>query len=450
MLEFLSSNVLSVIFVFGTVVVIHEFGHFIIAKLLKIRVEVFAVGFGPRLLGFRAGETDYRLCAIPLGGYVKMAGENPADELTGGVEEFLSRPKWQRFLVAVMGPTMNVLLALFLMTGLFYHKFEIPAWLEEPVVVGVIETDSPADKAGFQPGDRITSIGEKKNPNWEEFSLEVVTSAGKPLSLEIQRKGQSIRQVVTPEMQGRQRSGYLGISPFYASSLVVKDVLKGKPAAQAGILPGDRIVKIDGIDLEKAGKDLRDVLQHTHDEVVAVSVIRNGRELELNVRPFFDKASNSRMIGIGRDQSQKMIVKTLTLGEAFNESLKQNLKFTGLIFDILQKLFKREVSVRMIEGPIGIAKQSGLAAKSGFSDLLYLMAAISLNLGIMNLLPIPVLDGGVIAIIFIETVIRRNLSLQLRERITQVGFALLILLAMIVTYNDIIKSLPASLEKYFP
>jgi regulator of sigma E protease len=337
-----------------------------------------------------------------------------------------------------------------LLAGLFYHKFEIPAWLEEPVVVGIIETDSPADKAGIQPGDRITAIGEKKDPNWEEFSLEVITSAGRSLDLEILRNGQTIRQVVTPETQGRHRGGYLGIFPFSPSSLMVKDVLKGKPAAQAGILPGDRIVKIDGIDLEKAGKDLRDVLQHTRNEVVAITVVRNGKELDLSVKPFLDKASNSRMIGIGRDQTQKMTVRNLSLGQAFQESVKQNVKFTGLIFDILQKLFKREVSVRMIEGPIGIAKQSGLAAKSGFSDLLYLMAAISLNLGIMNLLPIPVLDGGVIAIIIIESVIRRNLSLQLRERITQIGFALLILLAVIVTYNDIIKSLPASLEKYFP
>jgi regulator of sigma E protease len=230
----------------------------------------------------------------------------------------------------------------------------------------------------------------------------------------------------------------------------VKDVIKGKPAAEAGIRPGDKIIKVAGVDLERAGKDLRDVLQDTHEPVVPIVVLRNGQQMELKVKPYVDKETKSRMIGIERDQTQRTIVKNLSLGEAFRESIKQNIKFTGLIFDILQKLFKREVSLRMIEGPIGIAKQSGIAAKSGFAELIYLMAAISLNLGIMNLLPIPVLDGGIIAIILVETLIRRDLSLRLRERITQVGFVMLILLALVVTYNDIIKALPASLEKYFP
>jgi regulator of sigma E protease len=450
MFEFFSSNVLSVVFVFGTVVIIHEFGHFIVAKLLKIRVEAFAVGFGPRLFGFRKGDTDYRVCAIPLGGYVKMTGENPTEDLTGGIEEFLSRPKWQRFLVAVMGPVMNILLAIFLLTALFYHKFEIPAWLSEPVVVGILENDSPAERAGIRAGDRIVAVGNKINPTWEEFSIEVATSANRPLELEIIRQGQRIQKAVTPEMQGRHRSGYLGVFPFTPSLLVVKGVIKGKPAAEAGLRPGDKIIKVAGVDLEKAGKDLRDVLQDTQEPIVPLVVLRNGQQMEFKVKPYLDKETKNRMIGIERDQTQRTIVKNLSLGEAFQESVKQNIKFTGLIFDILQKLFKREVSLRMIEGPIGIAKQSGIAAKSGFSDLIYLMAAISLNLGIMNLLPIPVLDGGIIAIILIETLIRRDLSLRLRERITQVGFVVLILLALVVTYNDIIKALPASIEKYFP
>jgi regulator of sigma E protease len=179
-------------------------------------------------------------------------------------------------------------------------------------------------------------------------------------------------------------------------------------------------------------------------------VLRQGKALTLDVHPYFDKTTNSRMIGIERSHSPKMKVRNLTLGQAFTESAKTNIKFTGLIFEILHKLLKREVSVRMLEGPVGIARQSGMAAKSGFSELLYLMAAISLNLGIFNLLPIPILDGGVITLILIEALIRRNLSLKLRERITQVGFALLILLAAIVTYNDIVRSLPTSLEKYLP
>lgn len=450
MLEFFSSNILSVIFVFGTVVIIHELGHFFVAKLLKIRVEAFAIGFGPKLVGFRKGETEYKVCAFPLGGYVKMAGENPGEDLTGSIEEFLSRPKWQRFLVAVMGPVMNILLAILLLTGLYYHKFEEPAWVSQPVVVGIVESDSPGEKAGLQPGDRIVAVNDKRNPTWDQFALEVATGANRPMRLEIVRGGQTLYQTITPEMQGRHRGGYLGVFPFTPpfTSLVVKGVIKGKPAEAAGIRPGDKIIKVGDIDLVKAGKDLADVLRRNKAEVVQLTVLRGTQELTVEVKPY--KEGERRLIGIERDNTQEMTVKTLSLGQAFKESIKRNIQFTGLIFDILQRLFKREVSLRMLEGPIGIARQSGIAAKSGFSDLIFLMAAISLNLGIMNLLPIPVLDGGVIAIILLETVIRRDLSLPIRERITQVGVVMLILLAVVVTYNDIIKTLPASLEKYFP
>jgi len=182
--------------------------------------------------------------------------------------------------------------------------------------------------------------------------------------------------------------------------------------------------------------------------VVNLTVLRNNKELTVQVKPY--KEGDRRLIGIELDGTQRMIVKSLSLGQAFKEAIDKNIQIIGSIFDILQRLFKREVSVRMLEGPIGIARHSGMAAESGFADLLMLMAFISLNLGIMNLLPIPVLDGGVIAIILLETVIRRDLTLPIRERITQVGFVMLILLAVVVTYNDIIRTLPASLGKYFP
>lgn len=450
MLDYISSNILSVIFVFGTVVIFHELGHFAVAKLLKIRVEAFAVGFGPRLFGFRRGETDYKVCAIPLGGYVKMAGENPGEDLTGGVEEFLSRPKWQRFLVAVMGPVMNVLLAVVLLTGIYYFKYEEPAILTEPVVAGIVQYDSPAEKSGILPGDSIVAVNDRRNLTWDQFLLEVMTSGERPMELEIVRQGQTIRQTVTPQAKGRERGGYLGVYPATPpfSLLVVKRVSKGKPAEEAGILPGDKIVRVGNIDLIKAGKDLQETLKRTTDSVVDLTLLRNGKERIVQVKPY--KEGERRLIGIELDATQRMIVKDLTLFQALKEAVAKNVQIIGSIFDILQRLFKREVSVRMLEGPIGIARHSGMAAQSGFTDLLMLMAFISLNLGIMNLLPMPVLDGGVIAIILLETLIRRDLTLAIRERITQVGFVVLILLAVVVTYNDIVRTLPASLTKYFP
>jgi len=450
MLDFFSFNVLSVLFVFCTVVIVHEFGHFIMAKLFKIRVDAFSVGFGPRLLGFRKGETEYKICAIPLGGFVKMAGENPGDEITGGIEEFLSRPKWQRFLVALMGPVMNVLLALFLLAGLFYYKFEVPASRNEPVIVGLISAGSPADKAGLLAHDRILQVGNKLNPTWDQLLLEVATSANHPLTFEIERPTKRFFQTITPEARGREKSGFLGISPYFASLAIIKNVTPGKPAAAAGLRPGDKILRVGGIDLEAAGKDLVEVLQNNQDPVLSMVVMRNGQEMAFSVRPYWDKPSSRRMIGIERELSEKMVVKKLTLGEAFLESWRQNKEFAQLIFEILHKLFRQEVSIRMLEGPVGIARQSGLAARSGFSNLLFLMAAISLNLGIFNLLPIPIMDGGVIAILLIEGVVRRDLSLRWRERIVQVSVVLLLMLAVVVTYNDLIKLLPASVGKYFP
>jgi regulator of sigma E protease len=446
MLDFFSAHVLSVIFVFGTVVIVHELGHFVVAKLLKIRVEAFAVGFGPRLFGFRKGETDYKVCAVPLGGYVKMAGENPGEDLTGSVEEFLSRPKWQRFLVAVMGPVMNILLAVFLLAGIYYYKFEQPAWVNEPVVAGIVQYDSPAERAGIQAGDQIVAINNLKNPTWDQFFIEVTTSAGRQMDLEIVRQGQTFHRPITPDAQGRDHRGYLGVFPFTSS--VVKRVIPGKPAAKAGIQSGDKILKVGDVDLAKVGKNLVDVLKRNNDETVTLTILRKDRELTVQAKPY--KEDDRRLIGIELDPSQEMVVKTLTLGQAFKESVNKNIQFITSIFDILGRLFRREVSLRMLEGPIGIARQSGMAAQSGFTDLLLLMAFLSLNLGIMNLLPIPVLDGGVIAIILVETLIRRNLSLPIREKITQVGFVMLILLAVVVTYNDIIRSLPSSLGKYFP
>ncbi len=450
MLDFFSFNVLSVLFVFCTVVIVHEFGHFIMAKIFKIRVEAFSVGFGRKLFGFRKGETEYKVCVVPLGGYVKMAGENPGDELTGGIEEFLSRPKWQRFLVALMGPVMNVLLALILLTCLFFYKFEVPATRNEPVVVGLIASGSPAEKAGLRPHDRILRIDNKVNPTWEQLLLEVTTSANHPLEFEIERaSGRMVRQI-TPEAHGREKSGFMGVSPYFPSLATIKNIVPGKPAAEAGLKPGDRILKIGGVDLEAEGKDMIEVLQNSHDPVVPVVVNRQGREMAFQVRPYWDKVTNRRMIGIERELAEKMVVKKLSLGEAFQESWKQNLEFAQMIFEILHKLFRQEASIRMLEGPVGIARQSGLAARSGFSTLLFLMAAISLNLGIFNLLPIPIMDGGVITILLIEGLVRRDLSLKWRERIVQASVVLLLLLAVVVTYNDLVKLLPASVWKYFP
>ena len=448
MLDFFSS-VLSVVVVFGTIVVVHELGHFWAAKIFNIKVNAFAVGFGPKILGFRKGETEYKICAIPLGGYVSMAGENPEDA-TGGVEEFLSHPKWQRFIVAIMGPVMNFLLAVALLTGLYYHHYEVPLWPREPVVIGLVKAGSVAEN-NLKPNDKILQINELKDPTWEDFLFEVRSSPEKSLKLQVKRGEQIFSTTVIPETRGKEHVGFLGALPFELASVWIGDVLPEKPAYQAGILPGDQVIKVAGVELRKIGLDLIDSLNGNKDKTIAMTVLRNNEEIDLNVTPYLDETQQRRMIGVSLYSRPRTTTKDLSFTESIKTSFEQNYKFAGLIFNFLNRLVQGQISMRMVGGPIEIAKQSSMAAKSSLNDFIFLIAAISLNLGIVNLLPIPILDGGVITIILIESIFRHDLSLKVRERVAQVGFAMVILLVIVVTYNDIIKLLPIStLEKYFP
>ena len=443
------SSVFSVILVFGTIVVVHELGHFLAAKFFNIKVNAFAVGFGPRILGFRKGETDYKICAIPLGGYVSMAGENP-DDATGGVEEFLSHPKWQRFIVAIMGPVMNGLLAVVLLTGLYYYHYEVPLWPREPVVIGLIKADSIAEK-NLKTKDKILQINKIKNPTWEQFLFEVRSSPLILLKLKVKRGKQIFSTTVIPEARGKEHVGFLGVLPFELASVWIGDVLSGKPADQAGILPGDQVIKVAGFELETVGRDLIDTLATNKDKTIAMTVLRNGQKVNVEVMPYLDEVRQRRMIGVTLHSRPRTFTKDLTLIQSIKTSFEQNYKFAGLIFKFLNRLVSGQVSMRMVGGPIEIAKQSSKAAKSSFNDLVILIAAISLNLGIVNLLPIPILDGGVITIILIESLIGCDLSLKVRERVAKIGFAMVILLVLVVTYNDIIKLLPIPiLDKYFP
>jgi regulator of sigma E protease len=197
------TNILAVIFVLGVMILIHELGHFLAAKYFGIRVHVFSFGFGPRLFGFKYGETDYRVCALPLGGYVKMAGEQASDETTGSDDEFQSKPRWQRFVVAIMGPAMNVFLAVFLLTGLYMYRYEKPAYQEGPAVIGWVDENSPASAAGIQPGDTITAINNRENPNWQDIEILVVSNPHQEMKVSLDRGGETLTRTVTPLPQGR-------------------------------------------------------------------------------------------------------------------------------------------------------------------------------------------------------------------------------------------------------
>jgi len=427
--------------VLGVMILVHEWGHYAAAKYFKVRVEVFSIGFGKRLLGFRRGETDYRISAIPLGGYVKMSGENPMDERTEDPAEFLNHPRWQRFIIAIAGPFMNVVLAVGLLTVVYMVHYEYPAFIDQPGVIAYVKADSPAAHAGLQQGDRILKIGGVQNPTWEAIGLKVMLSPNDALPLTIDRNGQILQTNITPKPVSSSEVGSAGWSP--AQSIMVADVEAGMPAAKAGVKEGDEIVSIDGKPVPVI-EALIDTLQQTKDRVVNVDVLRGNQKLTFQLQPVLAEVEGKeKRYRVGFESTPKMKVGTLSLIPAFQRSLEDNKRYSLVLLELIQKMVQRKVSMKQVEGPIGIGSAIGHAVtEKGWTPLLGLTAGISLNLGIFNLLPIPILDGGVILLLLIEGLMRRDISLQIKERIYQAAFVFLVLFAVTVIYNDIVKRLP--------
>jgi len=437
--------VLAVGVILGFMILIHEFGHYAVAKLLGVRVEIFSIGFGKRLLGFRRGDTDYRIAAIPLGGYVKMSGENPMDTRSGDPGEFLSHPRWHRFLIAIAGPAMNIIFAVALLTCVYMVRYEYPAVLDEPAVIGWVLQDTPAAKAGIQAGDRIVRIAGIQNPTWEQVIPREALNPNQPLDITIERAGQSLQMKVAPEPYGPNQMGSAGWSPR-EPNFMITDLEPGMPAERAGMKLGDEIVSVDGQPVPGI-EAMIDSLKRTKDKPVQIAVLRNGQSLTFTVKPVLSDIRGDERYRVGF-ASAPMKVSSLSLPEAFRRSLEQNKQGSLLILELVQKMVQRKISVRSIEGPIGIGRAAGQAAsKKGWTPLLELTAGISLNLGIFNLLPIPIMDGGVILLLFVESLIRRDISLKIKERIYQAAFVFLVLFAVMVIYNDVAKMLPGLMQR---
>ncbi len=439
-------SLLHTIFVMGIVlgfmILIHEFGHYAAAKYFGVRVEVFSIGFGKRLFGFTKGETDYRISAIPLGGYVKMSGENPMDDRTGDPGEFLSHPRWQRFIVALAGPAMNVMLAVALLTGVYMVHYEYPAVLDEPAVVGWVNPNTPAEKAGIQKGDKIVRVEDIENPNWEQVDVKAALSPNQPLKFGLERDGKVTEKLLVPEPFGPNQYGDIGWVPK-ESSVPLTVVEHGMPAEKAGLKIGDQILTANGQDIP-ALQALVQMLNLTKDQPLEIVVLRNGQKQTFTVKPTLDARGPSQELRyrIGIASVPTKVVK-LNFVDAFRRSLSDNKKSSFLILELLQKMVQHKVSMRQVDGPIGIGSAVGAAAREeGWTPLLLITAAISLNLGIMNLLPIPILDGGVILLLFIESLMQKEISLPIKERIYQAAFVFLVLFAVMVIYNDLVKTLP--------
>ena len=430
------SSIIVAAIVLGIIVVIHELGHFLVAKFFKIKVETFSVGFGPRLIGFRKGDTDYRISAFPLGGYVKMAGETPMDTVTGEDYEFLSKPKWQRFLVASAGPVMNLLLAVGLITGLYVYGTDVPEYLIGQAVIGLVEPGSPAEKAGLKTGDQIISFNGKEKPDWQDVETQIITSPGRPLPMVIERGAQRLNLSVIPDRKGREENGYAGMFPPQRD--IIQSVEPGSPAMTAGLKPGDEIIGVNGIDLRTSGRIIQQIMQEVTAKTFPITALRAGKEVDLQVTPMM--RDGRKMIGVSFAFPTVQI--KLGLVDAFKKSIESNKEGALLVFQVLGKLIKREASMKQLEGPIGIVNVSGQAYQAGFAPLITVMALISLNLGILNILPIPILDGGVMLLLIIESLMGRDLSLRMKERIVQVSVVFLLMFTVVVLYNDVVKLLP--------
>jgi regulator of sigma E protease len=420
------------VFVIGVLVFVHEFGHFIAARRIGVRVLKFSLGFGPRIIGFTRGDTEYCVSAIPLGGYVKMAGENAEDPRSGGPDEFLSKTKWQRFQVLIMGPVMNMALAVVLLAIVLAQGADVPAYLDQLPVVGGVEKSSPAERAGFRPGDRVLTVSGEEVKTWEDFDVAIGTRPGRPVAVTVVRNDREQSLTVTPDREGKFEVGRIGVFPQVHPR--VQSVRRGEPADVAGLKTGDVVLAVNGESVQLA-RQLSEAIGRNPLKPITLSVMRGGQPLEITVTP--RREGDVGRIGISIANELKRI-QPGPLGAVWL-SVQRNWEFAGLILRTLGGLISGETSPKQLMGPVGIAQLSGESAQEGWISLFALMASISLNLGLLNLLPVPVLDGGHILIMALEGAARRDFSIRVKERMLFAGFVLLMLLMVTVIYNDLTR-----------
>jgi regulator of sigma E protease len=426
-------TILAFLFVLGVLIFVHELGHFLMARRIGVRVLTFSLGFGPKLINVKRGDTEYCISAIPLGGYVKMAGENPEDSRTGAPDEYLSKGKWQRFQVLIMGPVMNIVLAVVVMAVVLFQGAQVPLYEQQPVVIGSFSDTSVAKKAGAQLGDRIVAIDGKAVDNWDQYAMAILPKAKREVEVSVVRGGQTIKMTVVPEGHGKYELAEIGVMPLVHPEVAL--VNDGEPAAKAGLQKGDVVFAAGGI--QNIGyKQLLDTIASSANKELPITIRRGDVLQVLTVTP-------RNVGGVGKVGATIRAFETRTVEpgpwQAVKLSFAKNWEWASQIVETLVGLFTRETSVKQLMGPVAIADLSGSAAHAGWIELFTLMAMISLNLGLLNLMPIPVLDGGHIFILALEGLARRDFSMKVKEKMLLAGFVLLLMLMTTVIYNDLMR-----------
>jgi regulator of sigma E protease len=468
-----AQNILWLLILIGVMIMIHELGHFWAARFFEVKVETFSLGFGPRLFGFRRGETDYRVSLILFGGYVKMAGEQFAEmtapgagsasneipekretgtgmiearrdfgaSLAGGdPRNLLNKPRWQRLIISFAGPFMNLVLAVGLLTGLFMVKYEKIADANMEPVIGHVVSGSPAAKAGIQDGDKIVALNGQPNPTWETVIMQEIQN--RPMSISVDRAGRRVTTTVEPTLSKATGMGYAGWDE--QGAVEIGDVKPDFPAAKAGLKKGDIVVAVDGAPIHSTAR-FHEITKNSNGKPVVIEYQRAKQTQTASIQPVFAKLDGQDqqwMIGVSIQTKLDIVDTKLSFPQALAESVRQNAKGALFFVNVLEGMVERRMSTKNLSGPIGLSQIAGQEAREGPMAYLSLMAMVSLQLAVLNLMPIPILDGATILMLLIEIVMQRDLSLNVKEAMFKVGFVFIMMLVAFVIYNDLAKMLP--------